>query len=474
MKKRRTWIILIIVLLLAAGGGYAAYARFFAGAEEPQESTLQTATVTQGDIVITADGSGELVPAAELELAFRTSGVLGEVLVETGDQAQKDEVLARLQTEDLERALAEADVEVQLAQLDLAEARQGPTDAELADARAALQDAQVELKLAQDAHENTSDSGLDAAVERAKAQRDWYVSYYQTQKSRYEDGYISQSDHDHAMNAMISADGRYSKAVNQALTEETTAKSRVEQAQTAVYQARENLQLLESEPLTDTLTRATLAVDQVLLAREEARADLEAAQLYAPFDGTVMDMAATVGQQVGAATSILTLADLGQPLVRFWVEETDMSSVAVGYPVNVVFEALPDESYTGEVVRVDPVLVTVDNTPAVQAYASLDLDGREAHLFSGMTAEVEVVAAEARNALLVPVEALRGIPRVSTPGSVRNDNGETSPGQTTVFVVKPSGELEMRAVVVGLRDPVNAEILSGLELGETVSVGEPE
>jgi len=458
MKKRRTWIILIIVLLLAAGGGYAAYARFFAGAEEPQQPTLQTATVTQGDIVITADGSGELVPAAELELAFRTSGVLGEVLVETGDQAQKDEVLARLETDELERAVAEADAEVQLAQLDLADARQGPSDAELADARAALRDAQVELKLAQDAYQNTFDSGLDAAVKRAKEQRDWYVSYYQTQKSRFEDGDISQSEHDYAMNAMISADGRYSKAVNQALTEETTAKSRVEQAQTAVYQARENLQLLESEPLTNTLTRATLAVDQALLAREKAQADLEAAQLYAPFDGTVMDVAATAGQQVSANTTILTLADLGQPLVRFWIEETDMGSVAVGYPVNITFEALPDETFTGQVVRVDPVLVTVDNTPAVQAYASLDLDGRAAHLLSGMTADVEVVAAEARNALLVPVEALR----------------ETSPGQTTVFVVKSSGELEMRAVVVGLRDPANAEILSGLELGETVSVGESE
>jgi HlyD family secretion protein len=458
MKKRRTWIILIIVLLLAAGGGYAAYARFFAGAEEPQQPTLQTATVTQGDIVITADGSGELVPAAELELAFRTSGVLGEVLVETGDQAQKDEVLARLETDELERAVAEADAEVQLAQLDLADARQGPSDAELADARAALRDAQVELKLAQDAYQNTFDSGLDAAVKRAKEQRDWYVSYYQTQKSRFEDGDISQSEHDYAMNAMISADGRYSKAVNQALTEETTAKSRVEQAQTAVYQARENLQLLESEPLTNTLTRATLAVDQALLAREKAQADLEAAQLYAPFDGTVMDVAATAGQQVGANTSILTLADLGQPLVRFWIEETDMSSVAVGYPVTIVFEALPNDTFSGEVVRVDPVLVTVDNTPAVQAYASLDLGDRAAHLLSGMTADVEVVAAEARNALLVPVEALR----------------ETSPGQTTVFVVKPNGELEMRAVVVGLRDPANAESISGLALGETVSVGESE
>jgi HlyD family secretion protein len=459
MRKRRTFIISLVVLLLVAGGGYLAYARLFAPdsvAEEPPEPTLETAMVTQGDIVITADGSGEFVPAAEVELAFRTRGVLDEVLVEVGDQVQEDAVLARLETEELERAVANADVKVQLAQLDLAEVREGPTDAELADASAALRDAQVELQLAQKAYEDTSDSGLDAAVDRVKLNYDWYVGYYQSQKSAFEDGDISQSDHDHAMNAMITAEGKYNEAVNKALAEETQAKNRVTQAQNNVYQAWEDLQLLQSEPVTATLTRAELAVDEALLARENARLDLEAAQLFAPFDGTVMDVTATVGEQVGTNTPILTLADLSEPLVCFWVEEADLDHVTVGNPVSILFEAFPDDTFAGEIVRVDPVLVTVDNTPAVQVWASLDLGDQDINLLAGMTADVEVLAAEARDTLLVPVEALR----------------ETSSGQYSVFVVKPDGELEMRAVVVGLMDVINAEILTGLELGEVVSVGE--
>jgi len=459
MRKRKTLIISLVALLLAAGGGYFAYTRLFSPAslaEEPPEPTLETATVTRGDIVITADGSGEFVPAAELELAFRTKGVLDEVLVDVGDQVQEDDVLAWLETDELELAVANADVEVQLAQLDLAEVREGPTDAELADASAALRDAQVELQLAQKAYEDTFDSGLDAAVDRVKLNYDWYVGYYQSQKSAFEDGDISQSDHDHAMNAMITAQGEYDEAVNKALAEETQAKNRVTQAQNNVYQAWENLQLLQSEPLTDTLTRAELAVDEALLARENARLDLEAAQLYAPFDGTVMDVAATAGEQVGTNTPILTLADLAEPLVCFWVEEGDLDHVAVGYPVSIIFEAFTDDTFAGEIVRVDPVLVTVDNTPAVQVWASLDLGDQDIDLLAGMTADVEVVAAEARGTLLVPVEALR----------------EMSPGQYAVFVVKTDGELEMRAVVVGLMDVINAEILTGLELGEVVSVGE--
>ena len=461
MRKRKTWLISLVVLVLIAGVGYIAYARFFPSAslaEEPPEPTLETATVTRGDIVITADGSGELVPAVELELTFRTSGVLEEILVEVGDQVQEGDELARLETDKMERAVAEADVEVQLAQLDLADVREGPTDAELANASAALRDAQVELSLAYDAYENTSDSNLDAIVDSRKVDFDWWTSYYQEQKAKYEEGKLSQADHDWAMAAMIAAEGQWQEAINQALAEDVQAASRMSQAQNGVYQAQEALELLESEPLTDTLTRAILAVDQVLQAREKALADLEAAQLYAPFDGVVMDIAATSGAEVGTNTPILTLADLEEPLLQFWVEETDMGSVAVGHRVNVVFEALPDDTFAGEIVRMDPVLVTVDNTSAVQAWASLDLSTQEVNLLSGMTAEVEVVAAEARNALLVPVEALR----------------ETSPGQYTVFVVRPDGELEMRTVVVGLKDPVNAEVLDGLELGDVVSIGEAQ
>jgi HlyD family secretion protein len=447
-----------VAVLLAAGGSYVAYTRSSVQAEEPTEPTLETATVTQGDIIITADGSGELVPTVELELAFQTRGVLAEVLVDVGDQVEEDEVLARLETDSLERAVADADVEVQLAQVDLADVRDGPDDAELADARASLRDAQVELQLARATYEKTSDSSLDAAVESAKINYDWYVGYYQSKKSDYEKGHLSQSDHDHAMNAMISAQGKWEAAINQALSEETQAANRVTQAQNSVQQARENLQLLESEPLTDTLMRAELAVDQALVTREEALAALEAAQLYAPFDGIVMDIAATVGAQVGTSTPILTLADLQDPLVRFWVEEGDFSNVVVGYQVNIVFEAFPDDTFTGAVSRVDPVLVMVDGTPAVQVWASVELGSQDINLLSGMTADVEVIAAESRNTLLVPVEALR----------------ETSPGQYSVFVVGSDGELEMRAVEVGLQDFTYAEILEGLEVGEVVSVGETQ
>lgn len=417
---------------------------------------METAAVSQGDITLTASGSGELIPADELDLAFRTSGSLREILVETGDEVEEGDVLAQLETDGLERALAEADVDLRIAQLELTDVREDPSDAEIADAEARVRDARTQLTLAYDTYAETSDASSDDDddIESAKTMYDWWVSYYQSQKAKYEEGKINEIQHDYAMAAMIEAQETWERAVNEAEIDRIQALRSVEQARNAVAQAEEALELLESEPLTDTLTEAELAVDEAVLAREEAEADLKAAKLYAPFGGTVMDVAAEAGDQVGTSTTILTLANLREPLLRFWLEESDMGRVAVGNEVNVVFDALPDTTFTGTVVRVDPVLVTVNGTPAVQAQASLFLEDHNATLLSGMTADVEVIAAQAKDALLVPVEALE----------------EGPDGGYTVSVVKPDGELEEREVEVGLRDALNAEIRSGLELGETVTV----
>jgi RND family efflux transporter MFP subunit len=374
---------------------------------------------------------------------------------------QADDLLAQLKTDDLARALAEAEFELELAQLDLTEVREGPGEAEMEDARAALRDAQVNLALAQAAYEKTFDSNLDASVDVRKEEYGWWVGYYQKQKSKYEAGEISQADHDWAMAAMIAAEGRWQEAINQAVIEEIQARNRLVQAQNTLSQRQQDLTELENSPTTKDLMWAEVAVDRALVARQRAAADLEAAQLYAPFDAIVVDIAVDTGDQVDTNAAILTLSTLQEPLIRFWVEESDYSSVVVGNPVNIVFEAFPDDTFTGAVIQVDPVLVTVDGTSAVQAWASIEITWQEdspGNIFSGMTVDVEVIAAESRNALLVPVQALR----------------ELSSDQYAVFVVDDSGEVEMRPVEIGLSDFANVEILSGLEVGEVVSLGGAE
>jgi RND family efflux transporter MFP subunit len=177
--------------------------------------------------------------------------------------------------------------------------------------------------------------------------------------------------------------------------------------------------------------------------------------LTAPFAGTITAVDASVGERVGG-TAFITLTDLNQPLVEIYLDETDLDKVGQNYEAEVTFDALPDQTFTGHVTRVDPELTTSNGATVVRAVVELDADSfaKPQGLPTGLNASVEVISGRAEQALLVPVEALR----------------EISDGQYAVFVMV-DGQPELRTVEVGLMDYTYAEILSGLEEGDVVTTG---
>ena len=88
MRKRVLISLIVLTLLAAGGGGYWAYRRYFARAKAPQAPVMQTGTVRRGDIVITADGTGNLLPSTEKTVAFLTTGTVTEVKVKIGDKVR--------------------------------------------------------------------------------------------------------------------------------------------------------------------------------------------------------------------------------------------------------------------------------------------------------------------------------------------------------------------------------------------------
>ncbi len=138
------------------------------------------------------------------------------------------------------------------------------------------------------------------------------------------------------------------------------------------------------------------------------------------------------------------------------LDEKDMDKIDLDYEVEVIFDALPDQVFTGHVVQVDPSLYTSGQISTVKELveldenASIDFDT----LLLGMNAAVDVIAGQAEGVTLVPVEALR----------------ELAPGEYAVFVME-DGELKLRPVEVGLMDFTFTEIKSGLEVGGVVTTG---
>jgi RND family efflux transporter MFP subunit len=511
LRKRLFWII-VLVLVVVGSGGYLYYKNVYLQAQEPvEETTLATYTVGQGDLVITASGSGTLIPATEMALGFRSGGVLAEVLVEVGDRVEAGQVLARLDDADAQDQLAQARINLRQAELSLIDLTGKVDRADLAAAQANLSSAKADqTKLTSPAGEQD----LLAAQESLKSAKEALAELLAGPDE--DDVEIAQADLTLAeMNLRIAqtaydkvahrenvgttqqamdlwqattnyekAQAQYDEAVEGATADEISdARSKVAQAQAQldalleepdadevdaaeakVTQAQAQLDDLLDGASANDLETAQLNMAQAELNLKSAQRQLEDTELVAHASGTVTAVAAKAGESVGTSV-LVTLADLDEPQVQFWVEEADLMSVAPGNAVSIVFEALPDYAYSGSIISVDPVLVTVDGTPAVQSYASVDLAHQSGSaypvtLLAGMNADVEIVAGEARNAVLVPLQALREL-----------ELEQADQSRYAVFVVQPNGELEMRIVTVGLRDFVNAEILSGLEPGEVVSTG---
>jgi len=529
-RKKAFWISLLAVILMGAGA-YAAYAADLVGWLAPQdeataETVLATASVTVGDLSITADGTGVLVPSTEVEMAFDASGTLMELLVEVGDRVETGDILgwiddtdARnsevdaelgvLQAQDaleeaadsaaLEQAVAQAELQVaqkeadlEAAKTDLAELTDwvpDETEVEIATANLAIAQADYQVVVAKANMKDDQTASIRINLEQAIRDLEEAQANYANAMDAARDWERNiDSQRVNAADALQKAQDSLEVAqANYNLNTLDTSTADVQSAWVKVLNARQTLEDLTAEPQQKEITASQLAVKELEVAVQQAVLDLadaqkalaeadtqqaelnleqaqlklkaaketlEGTQLVAPISGTVIEIQATVGEKVSG--TVLVLADLAMPVIQFWVEESDLNNVAVGNRVNIVFEALPDLTYPGEITSIDPMLVTVSNTSAVQAWADIDTSGHPVDLLGEMNAEVEIVSGETTNALLVPVQALRQI----------------GTDQYVVFVVGEDGELEMRPVEVGLKDYVNAEILSGVQRGEVVSIGE--
>jgi HlyD family secretion protein len=453
MFHTKTFWIILAALVLVTGGGIAVYAWvILPNQNQAPEQVITTAEVRRGDLTVFVSGSGTLSPAS-VDLAFPAAGVVDEVLVGMGDRVEEGDVLVRLETDELELGVAEAEIRARRAELDLADAVAPPTEAELADAWASLESARTALLVAQTTYSSTLNSDLDAAVRPAQIRFQVSVDRYWALETGGADGDRLQE----AWRDWSQDEAAFNDAARRAELEELDARNHVDQALDRVREARERLEQIQDGLDDETVARAEVQAEQAALALDEARANLEAAELCAPSTGVVAALTVVPGERAGTSP-VVTLVDLEDPLLLFWVEEADAGGVAVGNRTDVFFEALPDDEFSGEVVRVDPALVTVDGRLAVQSWARVDFGAYGGNLYGGLNADVDVISAEARDTLLVPVQALREL-------------GEDS---YAVFVARPDGGLEMRLVEVGLQDFVNAEILSGLEAGDVVSTGVAE
>ena len=83
------------------------------------QEILRTAVIEYGDLAITVSASGNTSVNEKIDLRFDTAGIVEHIAVDTNDRVKAGQELARVDTADLERAIQQAEIALEQAQLNL-------------------------------------------------------------------------------------------------------------------------------------------------------------------------------------------------------------------------------------------------------------------------------------------------------------------------------------------------------------------
>lgn len=511
-RRRFNWIAAVVVVALLAAGGYivatrtgllgggaAATGQAAAGADAASLPTvaIQAAGVTQTD----TSASGTLALVDERSVALAVAGVVEEIYVDVGNTVKAGDLLLRLETSDLERALAQAQLAVESSNLTLADLKEPASAADIAEAEAALVEAQEnladvqagpsgaeiaaaqsslaaaqsaysELQAGPSAAELTQlSAGLEKAeitladAQRAYDQVAWQGSAgmssqasdlqaatidYESAKAAYEEATAAAADSE--IQSKVSSIQDAQVQLNELLNSPTEAE--IATAQSQVAQAEATLAELQAGATANDLRGAEISLEQNLIELEAAYRDLAAAEVTAPLAGVVMSLNAAVGVRSSADTVVVTLSDPTQLELGISVAESDITRVSVGQPAQVEIDAFPGQTFNGVVEAVSPVSDSSSGSVSYPVTVRLT-DENLAGVLPGMNAVATLISQEAvaEGTWLVPSNALRSDGDVTTVVVMRDAQPVTvvvtTAGVQGEWTMVQSPELQASDQVVG-------------------------
>ena len=270
---------------------------------------------------------------------------------------------------------------------------------------------------------NAAKTQVQAAYDNAVSQKNYMKTIYDRQKTLYDNQVISKSDFDDAQ-------FNYQTAVG------------------TVTQRYSDLQ--------------------------QARTNLEYANIYSPIDGVVLSRAIDEGQTVAASLSTPTLFTIAQDLKEMQVEadvdEADIGQVKEGQRVEFTVDAYIGETFQGEVtqVRLDPTVTSnvVTYTVVIKA------DNPDLKLKPGLTATISIFTLELNDVLTAEAKAINFKPEreilsaYNQQHQLAENTSERSREATALWVLGSDGSITPKIVTLGASDGVNVEILSGISEGD--------
>jgi HlyD family secretion protein len=370
----------------------------------------ETALIERRDVTVIVDGSGTISPERSLDLSFAVGGTVDVVNVAIGDTVTAGQVLASLDTVDLQLSVDLAEQGLIAQQANYNSLVEAPSALELAQADAAVAQAQSALASAtlgldsSAAQEIANCANLDSATDALESAQEAYEDYVQ---AGYEADPNFMPDTDsQAGQALSGAQTNYDITAAQCSLSSLQADNGagVDAARANLAQAEAARDALIAGPTENQLNAASAQLRSAELQFEQAQNRLEDAQILAPFDGLITKVNVIVEQTVGVQLVAFTLVDISQLHIDVLVDELDIANIEVGQTAEITLDALEGTVLTGTVTSVSPQGILLQGI--VTYDVEVGLDETDALIRLGMSADVEIQVAVLDSVLTVPRRAI--------------------------------------------------------------------
>jgi len=441
-KKKRIIIVCLIIGLLVFGF------LLFRNRNNQQETIL----VKTGDFVNQVSISGKVIPAENVELAFKNSGRIERIYFSVDEFARGEKtikagnLIAEIDTTDAKKNIHDAEISLENAKLSLAKLKiENSKDNLNADLQKAYDNGFVEVSdtfldltpaingledvLEQ---ENISDnsvriSGKTAQSYKTEAEKLYYKTKDVFEKTRINFRMISRNSSKEDIEKIINETYETTKVLIDAIkstknlldymAEDTNRASDFVSSQNTLYEYTNtinghfsNLLAIKNsiKSYQDTFSSTDLDIQSLLLAikqkenfLEDAKNKLQDYYIRAPFNGIITRIDAKVGEIASPNVSLVAMMGIGTFQVESYVPEINISKIKLGNEAQITLDAYGEETiFLAKVVSIDPA-ETIRN--GVSTYKiKLQFNEKDNRIKSGMTANVKVNVFNKPNVIVIP------------------------------------------------------------------------
>jgi len=241
----------------------------------------------------------------------------------------------------------------------------------------------------------------------------------------------------------------------------STEEAQLREALASVELARLNLKRSRSLLASKAVSRSELDTFEAQQKEAVARADnirtvIAKKKIRAPFSGKVGIRQVDLGQDLRAGDAIVTLQTLDPIYVNVSVPQQYYNQLSNGMKVLISTDALPDETLTGTITSMNPVVDNVSRNIQLQA----TVENNNEKVLPGMFATVKLVLPNEKKVNAIPATSVLYAPYGDSVFSIEKSDSETDES--------PQLTVKQKFVRLGESRGDYVAVLDGLKIGEEV------